>query len=224
MRWAPSAWRARRRRRVSSRISPVLVRSDEARPCTGPIGTKQRQTTRSSWLSTDISPKSVGKCRRTLPGSAALMFCLVSATGCPANQARSWRHRGNGIQYCPDPLPAFPARSPTAGAGGGLQGARRVRLRAAWYDVWRQAGLPRSIQLPDRGQHRDGVLPQSYAPCRPKWRQGHRKPVTPRTWHRPPCGAGSRPLPPPVPPGRRDGRGRRPTPGSRTFRPQPAVP
>ena len=53
---------------------PVLVRSDGTRPCTDSVGTKRRQTTGSSRISTDISPKSVGKCRHTLSGSAALMF------------------------------------------------------------------------------------------------------------------------------------------------------
>jgi len=65
---------SRRRRVLSSRISPVLVRSDGTRPCTDPVGTKRRQTTGSSRISTDISPKSVGKCHHTLSGSAALMF------------------------------------------------------------------------------------------------------------------------------------------------------
>jgi hypothetical protein len=97
-RWTPGAWRGRHRRRVSSRISPVLVRSDAARPCTGPVGTKRRQTTRSSWISTDISPKSVGKCRRTQSRSAALMFCDIPSAASAAS--RTCGDEGSTTEWC----------------------------------------------------------------------------------------------------------------------------
>jgi hypothetical protein len=97
-RLAPGAWRARRRRRVSSRISPVLVRSHVIRPCTDPVGTKRRQTTGSSWISTDISPKSVGKCRRTRSGSAALMFCNIPSAASAAS--RPCGDEGSTTEWC----------------------------------------------------------------------------------------------------------------------------
>ena len=83
---------------VSSRISPVLVCSDGTRPCTDPVGTKRRQTTGSSRISTDISPKSVGKCRRTLSGSAALMFRNIPSAASAAS--RTCGDEGSTTEWC----------------------------------------------------------------------------------------------------------------------------
>jgi hypothetical protein len=67
-------------------------------PATDPVGTKRRQTTGSSWISTDLSPKSVGKCRHTLSRSAALMFCNIPSAASAAS--RTCGDEGSATEWC----------------------------------------------------------------------------------------------------------------------------